>query len=54
MNTFPFRPKLFETLKNYSRADFAADLMAGIIVGIVALPLAIAFASRPRRVSSRP
>ena len=37
MNTFPFRPKLFETLKNYSRADFAADLMAGIIVGIVAL-----------------
>lgn len=43
MNTFPFRPKLFETLKNYSRADFAADLMAGIIVGIVALPLAIAF-----------
>lgn len=43
MNTFPFRPKLFETLKNYTRADFAADLMAGIIVGIVALPLAIAF-----------
>ena len=43
MNTFPFRPNLFETLKNYSRADFAADLMAGIIVGIVALPLAIAF-----------
>ena len=43
MNTFPFRHKLFETLKNYSRADFAADLMAGIIVGIVALPLAIAF-----------
>ena len=43
MNTFPFRPKLFEPLKNYSRADFAADLMAGIIVGIVALPLAIAF-----------
>ncbi len=43
MNAFPFRPKLFETLKNYSRATFAADLMAGVIVGIVALPLAIAF-----------
>ena len=38
-----FRPKLFDTLKNYSRADFLRDLMAGVIVGIVALPLAIAF-----------
>lgn len=39
-----FNPKLFDTLKNYSRAKFSKDLMAGIIVGIVALPLAIAFA----------
>ncbi len=39
-----FRPKLFDTLKNYSTAAFGKDLMAGIIVGIVALPLAIAFA----------
>ena len=39
-----FRPKLLDTLKNYSRAQFAKDLMAGLIVGIVALPLAIAFA----------
>jgi sulfate permease, SulP family len=38
------RPKLFETLKNYSRPQFGKDLMAGLIVGIVALPLAIAFA----------
>ncbi|MEG0807275.1 MAG: sulfate permease [Alistipes sp.] len=38
-----FSPKLFETLKNYSRANFLSDLMAGVIVGIVALPLAIAF-----------
>jgi SulP family sulfate permease len=37
-------PKLFTTLKTYSRAQFADDLVAGIIVGIVALPLAIAFA----------
>ena len=38
-----FRPKLFDTLKNYSRKKFADDVLAGIIVGIVALPLAIAF-----------
>ncbi len=39
-----FRPKLLDTLKNYTRPQFTKDLMAGIIVGIVALPLAIAFA----------
>lgn len=39
-----FKPKLFETLKNYDHQTFMSDLMAGIIVGIVALPLAIAFA----------
>lgn len=39
-----FTPKLFVTLKNYSRKQFTADLTAGIVVGIVALPLAIAFA----------
>lgn len=39
-----FRPKLFDTLRNYSTTAFGKDLMAGIIVGIVALPLAIAFA----------
>lgn len=38
-----FQPKLFSTLKNYTKTDFTTDLMAGIIVGIVALPLAIAF-----------
>ena len=43
MKLFEFRPKLFDTLRNYSRADFMRDLMAGVIVGIVALPLAIAF-----------
>lgn len=36
-------PKLFTTLKNYTREQFYKDLTAGIIVGIVALPLAIAF-----------
>jgi sulfate permease, SulP family len=39
-----FRPKLFDTLKNYSKQQFYNDAMAGLIVGIVALPLAIAFA----------
>jgi high affinity sulphate transporter 1 len=38
-----FQPKLFSTLKNYSKGQFTADLMSGTIVGIVALPLAIAF-----------
>src|SRR6267142_5499540 len=39
-----FRPKLADTLKNYSREDFVADLVAGVTVGIVALPLAMALA----------
>jgi SulP family sulfate permease len=39
-----FRPKLFDTLKAYTRDQFTKDLVAGVIVGIVALPLAIAFA----------
>ncbi len=39
-----FVPKLVTTLKGYSRQTFTADLTAGVIVGIVALPLAIAFA----------
>lgn len=43
MRPFAFRPKLISSLREYSRRTFAADLMAGIIVGIVALPLAIAF-----------
>lgn len=37
-------PKLVTTLKTYDRSQLAADLGAGVIVGIVALPLAIAFA----------
>ena len=42
-NWFDFSPKLFDALKNYSTRTFAQDTMSGIIVGIVALPLAIAF-----------
>ncbi|MBO8446963.1 MAG: sodium-independent anion transporter, partial [Bacteroidetes bacterium] len=40
---FKFRPKLVECLKNYDKQTFAQDAMSGLIVGIVALPLAIAF-----------
>ncbi|MDR3252867.1 MAG: sulfate permease [Tannerella sp.] len=42
-NVIDFNPLLFQSLKNYSREKFMRDLMSGIIVGIVALPLAIAF-----------
>ncbi len=38
-----FNPKIAETFRNYSKELFFKDLMAGVIVGIVALPLAIAF-----------
>lgn len=38
-----FKPILFLSLKNYNKEKFISDLMAGLIVGIVALPLAIAF-----------
>jgi len=39
-----FYPKLFTTLKDYNKNKLINDLTAGTIVGIVALPLAIAFA----------
>jgi len=37
------KPKIFTTLKDYNKKIFISDLTAGVIVGIVALPLAIAF-----------
>ena len=43
VQTFDFRPRLLHCLRKYNRKTFIADVMAGIIVGIVALPLAIAF-----------
>ncbi len=43
MTTFAFKPKLLTTLRHYNKQQFTTDLLAGIIVGIVALPLAIAF-----------
>lgn len=40
-----FRPKFFSLFRKgrYDRTTFASDLAAGVIVGIIALPLAIAF-----------
>nr|WP_319569972.1 SulP family inorganic anion transporter [uncultured Draconibacterium sp.] len=44
MNTI-FKPKLFTILKNgISKKQITSDVLAGVVVGIVALPLAIAFA----------
>jgi SulP family sulfate permease len=39
-----FHPKLFDAFKAYNSALFSKDVVAGITVGIVALPLAMAFA----------
>ena len=37
-------PMLFTTLKNYSKQQFLKDLVAGVVVAIIALPLSIALA----------
>jgi SulP family sulfate permease len=39
-----FRPRLFDCLQHYSRERFVQDIFAGISVGIIALPLSMAFA----------
>ena len=56
--SFTFRPKLWEALRNYRGADFLSDLSAGITVGVVALPLAMAFAIaaglKPEAASTQP
>ena len=39
-----FRPRVIEALRGYDKTRFSADVTAGITVGIIALPLAIAFA----------
>ncbi len=38
-----FRPKLFETLRGYTKERLLQDSIAGLIVGVIAIPLAIAF-----------
>ena len=39
-----FHPKILDSFKGYNRSLFTKDVLAGITVGIVALPLAMAFA----------
>lgn len=39
-----YKPELLNTFKNYNEKQFLTDFIAGVIVGIVALPLSIAFA----------
>ena len=39
-----FRPRLMDAMRGYNRVRFTTDLTAGITVGVIALPLAIAFA----------
>jgi SulP family sulfate permease len=43
MELHRFRPRLADTLQGYTRERFVKDLAAGITVGVVALPLAMAF-----------
>ena len=42
MNLTYLKPKLFSVMKDYSKKQFVNDLIAGIIVAIIALPLSIA------------
>ena len=44
MKDFYLKPKLFSTIKDYSGQQFTKDIVAGIIVAIIALPLSIALA----------
>jgi SulP family sulfate permease len=44
MQLHPFRPRLIDALRGYDAARLRADIAAGLTVGVVALPLAMAFA----------
>ena len=44
MISLAFKPRLLDELAHYSPNKFRADLLAGVTVGIVAVPLAMAFA----------
>lgn len=44
MKKFYLKPKLFSVLKNYTKKQLVQDVIAGVIVAIIALPLSIALA----------
>ena len=44
MNKDKLKPMLFSTLKHYNMKQFGTDIISGMIVAIIALPLSIALA----------
>lgn len=44
MNKFYLKPKFFSVMKNYSKDQLVKDIIAGVIVAVIALPLSIALA----------
>ena len=44
MKEFYLKPKFFETIRHYTKDQFFKDIIAGLIVAIIALPLSIALA----------
>ena len=44
LNEFYLKPKFFSTVKSYSKKQLINDIIAGIIVAVIALPLSIALA----------
>ncbi len=44
MKNFYLKPKIFDALKGYNKNQFVSDIVAGIIVAVIALPLSIALA----------
>ncbi len=44
MKSFYLKPKFFSVIKNYSTKQLVSDIIAGVIVAIIALPLSIALA----------
>ena len=49
------KPKIFSVMKTYSKEQFIKDIIAGVIVAIIALPLSIALAlASEMRYAARP
>ena len=44
ISLFSFKPSIFQALRGYKKGRFVKDLTAGLTVGVVALPLGMAFA----------
>ena len=44
ISLFSFKPSIFQALRGYNKDRFVKDVTAGLTVGVVALPLGMAFA----------